>query len=289
MVKRILLLITMLPSLAYSWGPTGHRVVGLLAESRLNPHTQQAVQKLLGKETLSDVANWADSLKSTGQYKRAVWYHFEKIPDNLSYLENLAALPQWQQQKGGVVTVILEANRILRDSQATFEEKRDALKFLVHYVGDIHQPFHTGRPEDNGGVKIKVMWFGEESNLHRLWDSSMIYTGHKGFSDHDYAQYLEQKFRNHRVRLKMDVEGWLNESLALREAGYDKIYETDQVKYQALHLPEVDQRIYEAGLRLADMLNDIFANAPIPASEQDLRIKIEEIIGKVERVISLKP
>ncbi len=289
MIKRIFILLTMLPSFAYSWGPLGHRVVGLIAESRISPRTEQAVRALLGNESLSDVANWADSLKSTGQYRKAVWYHFEKIPDNYLYLQNLKALPDWQKQKGGVVTAILEANKVLRDTRAPFEEKRDALKFLVHFVGDIHQPLHTGRPEDNGGVKVKVIWFGEESNLHRLWDSSMIYSGHRPKSDIEYLEYLERTFQNHQVRTEMDVEAWLNESLALREAAYDKIYETNQTLYQKLHLPEVDRRIYESGLRLADMLNQIFVNAPMPSWEAELRVRIEEIIGKIEGVITFKP
>jgi len=297
-IKKIFFAFLFLPLQCLAWGPIGHCTVGLIAEANLTPQAKNAISKILGGQSLGDVANWADSLKSTGDYRQAIWYHFEKIPDNVKYLDNLNAQSAKQKTKGGVVAAILVANDTLRKTTATAREQTDALKFLVHFVGDIHQPLHTGRPEDNGGVKVDTVWFGMPMSLHKIWDSGMIGSGHGDiFTDSQplnqvtqvYANYLVQKFSGTSVNTAMDVETWLNESLALRAAAYDKLYESDPVQYQKMHLPEIDLRIYSAGLRLAHMINDIYANSPVPKTEMNLWQDIENILGDLYSVIRLNP
>lgn len=297
-IKIILLQILLTPLQVFSWGSIGHSTVGVIAQSNLTPKARAGVQRLIGSANLSDVANWADSLKSTTDYKQAVWYHFEKMPDNYTYLENLKALPDWQQKKGGVVSAILVANDILRKQGAPLKEQADALKFLVHFVGDIHQPFHSGRPEDNGGVKIDTIWFGQAMSLHKIWDSGMIMTGHEDIvsmtlsvneASRNYADYLARKYSSRTVNDSFDVESWLNESLDLRLEAYDPLYKTDQKKYQSLHMEEIDLRLYQAGLRLANMLNEIYAHQPTPRVETELWKNIEALVGKLENIVRLRP
>lgn len=299
MTNKIMFCSLILISLtSFAWGPIGHRTVGQIADSRLSPAAASAVAGLLAGQSLADVANWADSLKSGATYPQAIWYHFEKISDNVSYLDNLKTLPDWQQKKGGVVTAILMANKILRDPTAAPELKTDALKFLVHFVGDIHQPFHSGRPEDNGGVKIPVTWMGTPMSLHAIWDSGMIATGHADILNNtmplvdaanNFSKYLNEKFATLLVKTDFDTEGWLNETMALRVSGYDPLYNTDPTNYQNLHLPEIDLRIYTAGLRLAELLNQIYTNQPTPTLEQDLYKKIEDAVGSLDLIISFHP
>jgi hypothetical protein len=195
-------LILLFSSQAFAWGGLGHRTVARIAERNLLPHTAAQVGKLLGDQTLDRVASWADDVRSQGTYRATVWYHFEKMSDGVSFLDSLRALPDWQQKKGGIVGAILMANEILRSNKATPAEKTDALKFLVHFVGDIHQPLHTGRPADNGGSKITVTWFGETTSLHHVWDTAMILTGHPDIvslnelfedSSDPYAEYLVER------------------------------------------------------------------------------------------------
>lgn len=256
------------------------------------------VDRLLGGQSLADVANWADRVRKEAKDAGTIWYHIEKIPDGVSYLDNLRAMEPQQRQKGGIVTAILVANATLRDPDAASAEQSAALKFLVHCVGDIHQPLHTGRPADKGGLNIAVTWFGKPISLHRVWDSGLMLTGHPEFADPTltsqatsaaYADYLIHRFSKRRVNDAMDVEGWLDESMALRAAAYDPIYNTDQAKYQARHLQEIDRRIYSAGIRLARLLNDIAAGKPVPAREIKLWNQIEGLLGDPRQIIHFLP
>lgn len=299
MTKRFSVLLALVfPIHAFAWGALGHRAVGHIAESKLNPQAKAAVQRLLGRESMSDAATWADELRSQTTYKQSNWYHFEKISDGLTYIDNLKALPEWQKKKGGIVSAILVANEVLRDVNAPNGEKAIALKFLIHFVGDIHQPLHSGRPEDKGGVTIDTDWFGTPMSLHKIWDSGMIYTGHGslfrvGMAPKEqalvYAQYLLGRINDSRVSFTPDIEVWLNESIAMRGPVYELTYQNNPAAYQTTHLPMVDSRIYTAGTRLADLLNRIFSGASTPREERDLRTKIEAIVGDIHGVVSFRP
>ena len=254
------------------------------------------VERLLGGQSLADVANWADAIRGGDDFDGSIWYHFEKIPDGVGYLDNLKALEPWQRQKGGLVAAILLADRTLRDEGAASAEQADTLKFLVHLVGDLHQPLHTGRPPDKGGLDIPATWFGVPMSLHKIWDSGLLATGHPEYSGTTvagskagkaFAEDLIRRFSEQPANDDMDVEGWLNESLALRAAAYDPIYETDQEAYQARHVGEIDRQIYLAGIRLAGMLNAIAAREPIPARETELWRQIEGILGDPRQIIRL--
>lgn len=295
--KLAALILTFCPLTSFAWGGIGHRTVALIAEANLSEQAKSEIKKILGRQSLAEVANWADSLKSTGEYRQTTWYHFEKIPDNKGFVENLRALPEWQQKKGGIVGAILLANKILRESGSP-REREDALKFLVHFAGDIHQPLHSGRPEDMGGVSLKVEWMGKPMSLHKVWDSGMIATGHRDLvsesysesgSSENYARFLVNRYRQEPVELSMNVEGWLNESMAQRSSAYNSDYQSAQEKYQARHLPVIDQRIYMAGVRLAAMLNEIFAKQPVPGTESDLWARMEKVLGDLHEIITFRP
>ena len=283
---------------AGAWGQLGHRTIAVIAEASLTPAAREFVANKLGSVSMAAVASWADSVTKDPRYPGSIWYHFEKMPDGVSYLDNLRALPDRQRSKGGAVAAILVANDVLRDPRASARAQAVALKFLVHLVGDLHQPLHTGRPEDKGGVSIKLEWFGTPMSLHRVWDSGLILTGHPDLfpagictraASLVYAEYLARQFVGKRIATEMNVEGWLDESRAIRPAAYEPIYLTDQAQYQAKHLEEIDGRIYAAGLRLARMLNDIAAQNPIPVREIELRNQIQIVMGDLQRTIHLHP
>lgn len=290
----LLFCLVLAPLPALGWGGLGHRASGEIAASRLTPEARALADRLLGGQTLADVASWADKIRDGEVFTGSIWYHIEKIPDGAGYLDNLRALTPARRNKGGVVAAILVADRLLRDPAAAPAAQADALKFLVHCTGDIHQPLHTGRPEDKGGLDTPVTWFGTPMNLHKVWDSGMLETGHPEYAELPlkkggaaYAASLAQRFSQQPVNDEMDVEGWLNESLALRPAAYDPIYETDQAEYQARHLGEIDRQIYAAGIRLARMLNAIAAGEPVPARETELWTQIEAILGDPRNIIHL--
>ena len=298
MKTTALILVQLVSWSVFAWGPVGHRTVGLIADANLTPIARTSVQQLLGGQKLADVVNWADEIKSGTTYLQTHYYHFENIPDRVNYLQHLQVMPPAQRALGGVVEAIISCRDILRSPMRGLADKAVALKFISHFIGDIHQPLHTGRPEDKGGVLIDVTWFGTPMSLHSIWDSGMLFTGHSDIlnpqqtpeqSSIAYAQYLVHLYAGRFIFVSSDIDTWTNESMVIRPEAYNPLYTQDQKRYQSIHMVEIDQRILMAGLRLADTLNHIFANAPIPAPEVTFRQQIESIVGDINRLISFRP
>ena len=283
---------------AEAWGPLGHRAIALIAEEHLTPAARAFVAERLENSSMAGAANWADSVTDDPRFPGSIWYHFEKIPDGVGYLDNLRALPGKQRRKGGAVVAILAAEDCLRDPGARRRDQTTALKFLIHLVGDLHQPLHTGRPEDKGGVEIETTWSGAPMSLHRIWDSGLILSGHRDLfsagttqraAAEAYARHLAERFAAEPVADETDVEAWLDESLALRPAAYELRPAADQDAYVAANLEPIDRRIHAAGRRLARMLNDIAAGAPASAKGLALRAAIDSIPGDPRRSARLAP
>ncbi len=167
-------LFLVLPAAAAAWGPTGHRVVGQIAEDHLSAAARRGVEALIGPESLAEAATWADEIRSDPTWDKAAPWHYISIDDG----ETLETTRR--SSDGDVLWAIHHFSDVLRSADASHEEKGEALKFLVHFVGDVHQPLHVGRRADQGGNSVQVSWFGETTNLHRVWDSEMI--DHEGLS-----------------------------------------------------------------------------------------------------------
>jgi hypothetical protein len=237
---------------ASSWGLTGHRVVGQIAEIYLTKKANKEVKKILGTESLADVGNWMDFIKSEPKYDFMYNWHFVTIPDGQTY-ETTEKEP-----KGDVIWALNKFINELKSDTLTLEEQQIALKALVHLVGDIHQPLHVGNGSDKGGNDVKLKYFWQNSNLHRVWDSAMI--------DGQNLSYSEYVFRiNHTNKALVEqwqsasINDWAIESMAMRSSVY-AIGEKKELSYRYNydHIAEVDQRLLQAGIRLAGVLNDIF-------------------------------
>ena len=129
------------------------------------------------------------------------------------------------------------------------------MKFLIHLVGDIHQPLHVGRFEDRGGNDIKVKFFGKQTNLHRLWDTDMI-------NDHmmSYSEFAENLDKIKFINTTLIPSEWLKESQIEVNKIYNGVKNEDYIGYEYIYknFPTVEKQLYKAGIRLADILNDIF-------------------------------
>lgn len=289
--------ILLMSSVSWGWGAVGHRTTALVAEAWLTPQARQDVNHLLQGARLVDVVNWADSLRSGSGMGHVSWYHFEKMDDGVNFLNHLQQMPASQRQKGGVMEAILYAQSQLENPQVSAADKGVALKMLIHFIGDLHQPLHTGRIQDKGGLKVPVTWFGQSISLHKLWDSAMILSGHwdeifarlPANADYagPYAQWLSQRYRGYTLpaNSRWNTEAWLAESLNMRPGTYNL---TDETSYQNTHLQDMDIRIYAAGLRIADVLNRIFAGQR-SSPDVNLYRRIEQVVGKIENIISFRP
>jgi hypothetical protein len=242
------------PSSLFAWGPNGHRIVGRIAMNHLTDEAARAVECLLGPEGLDQVSTWPDEIRSDPAWKQSTPWHFISI-DDAETLETTARDPA-----GDVLEAIQRFTAVLRDPQATRESKQEALKFLVHFVGDVHQPLHVGRRADRGGNSIKVTLLGQETNLHSVWDSGLIDNEKLSFSelaafiDHPTLQEL-QSWQS------APPAEWANESKAAR----DRVYQIGDGKisyeYAYKNIPLVKRRLLQGGVRLAGLLNSIFAQS----------------------------
>jgi len=230
----------------HAWGPTGHRVVAQIAEKHLSPETAKAVEALIGPATLTDVSNWADWIRSDEQYDYTSSWHYINLPDGARYATA-------EKHPGGdVYGKIVDFIEVLKDNSASKDDKAEAIRWLVHLTGDLHQPLHAGHKDDLGGNRIQCTWFGEPCNLHQIWDSKLIDATHLSFTE--LAASID---RNTEVEIEEGPEPkpemWLEESLEYRATAYQKPEDSTGGTYRYIfdHTALVEQRLKQAGLRLA--------------------------------------
>lgn len=245
-----------------AWGPTGHRIVGQIAMNHLSAKAKLEIEKILGHHDLALVSNWADEIRGQDEYRYLAPWHYVSINDDETY-ESSPKNP-----KGDVVQAILKCEATLKDASQPKAKRVEALKLLVHFVGDVHQPLHVGRREDRGGNEIDVIFFDEPTDLHKVWDSKMINFRQLSFTE--YARFLDHYSASDLQKLQgASILDWVAESKSYRE----KVYTFDRYKehegkevpnlryeYRDIAVPIIEQRLAESGVRLAGRLNAIFAD-----------------------------
>ncbi|CDF80140.1 S1/P1 nuclease [Formosa agariphila KMM 3901] len=238
---------------APEWGPTGHRVVGKIADNYLKRSTKRAIEKLLNRQSLAFVSTYGDEIKSDDRYKKFGTWHYVNMDANQSYEDSK------KNPKGDAVTGAEYCVSVLKDKNATDEDKAFYLKLLIHIIGDIHQPMHVGLAEDKGGNDIKVKWMGKSTNLHRVWDSDMI----NGY-DMSYTELANNADALSKEQIKVIEAGtiidWVNDTHVLANAVYKDVNKDDNLgyKYAYNNLNIARSQIQKGGIRLAKLLNDIF-------------------------------
>ncbi|MGB0851551.1 MAG: S1/P1 nuclease, partial [Bacteroidia bacterium] len=216
--QRILTVWTLvlLTTSAFAWGKTGHRVVGYVAQQHLTKKASKRIDKILDKFSLEMSGNYLDFIRSDTNYRFMSSWHYVSIPDGKRY-EDITPNP-----KGDVIAKIEELLLELqtKDFKIVADEEF-AIMALVHLVGDLHQPLHVGLAEDRGGNSIKVEWFGEETNLHHVWDGSII--DHQQLSYTEWGNHINRGVDQTLVKLwqSTTVRDWAHESQDLRKACYD--------------------------------------------------------------------
>ncbi|NUT01627.1 MAG: S1/P1 nuclease, partial [Sphingomonas sp.] len=142
----------LIPSPAYAWGKTGHRVVAALADAQLSGLTRAHVKELLGVESLDEAATWPDEMRSApGQF-------WQKTSTPWHYVTLNGVVYDHAPSEGDALEALNKFSATLRDPNATLGDKQLALRFVVHLVGDLHQPLHVGKCCDKGGNDVKVKW-----------------------------------------------------------------------------------------------------------------------------------
>lgn len=236
---------------SYGWGATGHRVTGMIANNYLNKKAKKKIETLLGQESLAMASTWMDDIRSDSTYDYTADFHWVTIENGQTYDQSP------KNKNGDVIMTIERLITELKSGKLDRNTEIQELKFLVHLVGDIHQPLHVGCCNDQGGNKVPVKWFGGNSNLHRVWDSDII-----DGTRLSYTEFAESLGRPDEATIKKyqsgTVRDWANEAMSYRERVYDIGNGNLGYKYSYQNLPLIRERLLAAGIRLAGVLNDIY-------------------------------
>ena len=254
------------PHPAQAWGPLGHRLVARLAQAQLAPPAQAEVERLLateGLQSLADIATWADELRGSdpGLGRRSARWHYINLGELGCRYDRDAACP------GGncVVEAIDAQAAILGDRSRSDAERLQALKFVVHFVGDVHQPMHAGYARDRGGNTVQLQLHGRGTNLHAVWDTPLLRSAR--LDEDAYAKRLQRgqaRLPGHAARYTRAAPArWAERSCAIATADgvYPATSRIDDV-YLHRHRPTVERQVKLAGARLAALLDSTLANAP---------------------------
>jgi hypothetical protein len=256
LISRIAVLLYLLAlcNLGWSFGPTGHRITGAIAENYLSDKTRQQLKLLLGNESLAEASTYVDEMRSHPSkfwQKTANAYHYVTVPKGKSYPDVGAP------SKGDAVTALRHYSQILKNPKADLEQRKLALKFVIHIIADLHQPLHVGNGTDRGGNDVKVKFFWQPTNLHRVWDSELIDRQQLSFTE--WSLWLNRTISPEQKQLwsSSDPLIWIGESIEIR----DQIYPDNNTldwDYQYQHLPTIKLRLKQAGVRIAHYLNTLF-------------------------------
>lgn len=283
MASLIATLIT--PATALAWGDKGHIIVAHIAYKLLSPNARTEVNELLAEgESVESVATWADGLRGTynnpGIRPETPLWHFVDIPLNKEYdpLRDCAETPNGSC---AISALVIFQDVLAKKRSGYYANSRyEALKFLVHFVGDIHQPLHCVDDNDFGGNLKKVDWFdGSILKLHGVWDDAILSESMRRkniFSETAYADFLfgtlssQQKLEANAspsttptTVSRQVIEDWAKAAHVIANDAYGDIgplganhrYNLTTVYYDN-HKGQVDDQLKRAGIRLARILNE---------------------------------
>jgi nuclease S1 len=250
--------------IAQAWGPLGHSVIADLAQRHLSPAAEREVQHLLALDhthSLADIASWADEIRNDPS-QQALWAETRPL-HYINFRDPSCVYVPPRDCAGGkcVVEALPRYIAILSDRSQPDAARLQALKFVVHFVGDIHQPLHAGYRDDAGGNTYQVQFQGQGTNLHRVWDSGLLGTRH--LDGKAYANMLDAEgsapLPPPIVPLDNPVAQWAEESCRITRDIYPSGHTIKQAYIDA-ELPVADNRLREAGRRLAEVLNIALQN-----------------------------
>jgi len=200
---------------SWSWGETGHRIVGQIAESRLTPSARAKIHAILGDESLAEASTWGDEVRSDRKFAKYDPWHYVEIPDGLNY-GNSPKNPE-----GDVIVGIQTTIAVLQGKSNVFKPD-DALRYLVHFMGDLHQPLHVGNGKDQGGNMCTVKFAGRNTSLHVVWDTHLI--GARELSYTEFSNFLNRNDLVTTAKIRKwtagNVVDWAQETMKIRNSVY---------------------------------------------------------------------
>ena len=260
-MKRLLslslLLLFLVPTMhqAFAWGNKGHRIVAQVAYDNLTCKARKQVDAVLGKRGMIYFSTWADEIKSDTIYPKSHTCHYQDLDGGLTDAQVVVMLSDYPKVGGDLFMAMDSIETVLRKNGAC----HDALAFYVHFYADRFCPMHVAHLDDKGGNGVKMKWFGQNTNLHSVWDGKLI--DYKGFSYTEYAQYLHDQYSNmKKAILKMTDEETLLQTYHVTSEiyAYHATWNGNTYHYAYRWLEPMEWQLYTAGVKLAQALNRIY-------------------------------
>jgi hypothetical protein len=240
----------------FAWGPEGHSLVARIADAQLTAAARARVAAILGPNTtMASVSSWADEARRS-RADTAPW-HYIDIPIDQPHLDMARDCP-----KGDcVIAKIEEFRKALNDPALTPDQRREDLMFLIHFIGDMHQPLHSADNKDRGGNDVPVEFFGKRTNLHSVWDSGLL--SRMGSQERLFGRLLTESESHAKKWSKGTVEDWAEEShKAAQKVVYGRLPKVAPgtpvpigAAYEKKADPLIRAQLEKAGARLAAVLN----------------------------------
>lgn len=268
--------------ICFGWGQNGHRITAQICYDNLNEKAKRQIDSILGDEFLTQVATWPDFIRSEKNWDFAKdWHHVTINPGQTAEevlkasksndtVDNvLEAIEFMQSILRGDKTAIANMEALMKKNGVTplgGSTQATAIAFLVHFIGDVHQPMHVGKDGDFGGNSISVLFFNERTNLHSVWDEGIIQQEQLSFTE--FAEFVNKHQLSHKGEWEKDkLTEWAMESVEYRDSIYATLYtSTDKstglpslsYQYQHDYVTVVEARLGAGGYRAAQIFNSIY-------------------------------
>lgn len=241
------------------WGPDGHRIVADIALQRLSPTAANETRRLLGGQNINEIASWADDEKRKLP-ATAPWHYIDIEIADTSYVPSRDC-----KANACVIWAVESRLAILADRNQPDSARASALKFVVHFVGDLHQPLHAGERADKGGNDVKLSFHGKLTNLHAVWDSGILLSF--GQSDAEIVHQLDDDIARRKDIAALSggsVVQWVMESHDLaRDVVYRNLPNSLEITPQYIDAarPVIYEQLLRGGLRLGALLERALGGA----------------------------
>lgn len=239
---------------AAAWGQKGHEVTCAIAEKHLSKKAQKKINEIFEGKSIVYWASWLDNASRTPELAYTKTWHYKNIDADEAY--ETAQL----NEAGDVITALTSQIAALKSGTLNHEAEAQALKMVVHLVGDLHCPMHMGHRSDSGGNRWQIQFFNNGTNLHSLWDSAMLERAHNW----GYSEWVDQLDRASKDEVKAIMAGslddWGKETYKVAEKCYELIPVGSKLSYDEVRFwtPTIEEQLLRGGLRLAAVLNSIF-------------------------------
>jgi len=250
----LFILISVFSFSAVAYDAVGHRIIADIAYTNLTAKAKKQCDKVLGKQGIIYASVWADEIRSDKQYDYSYKWHYQNLKDSLT-IDQIDALFKNPTAEGEHLFFAIDqlTQRLKKD-----KNDAEALKFLVHFMADLHQPMHLGRAKDLGANKIKVQWFGKSTNLHAVWDGMITESQKMSYSE--YSRFLQNSFEKQKA--KKQAESLLQSVYSvylLRTEVYNYGFD-DKSNYNYIYkfAGRNNEMMYSAGIQLSKRLNELF-------------------------------